>query len=278
MTYAAQETSVADGRPYWLYRFANSNGTVTRLASTETDLTRTDPVTSTSQTWTAAPIAHGNLEQSGTVERASVEFTFPLSNAFGASFLDVTAHVTTLTIYRGHLSDGSNELRPVWKGRVVGARAVDARVIVTGETVHTSLRNPGCRARTMRICRHALYQSGCNLDKADFAVLGTASNVNGRVVTVAEAIPAAANDYRAGIIEWNGIFGFVRTHSGSTLTLLTAIPGLEEAFDADGPQSVTLYPGCDQSLARCTDRFENNLNFGGFPWMTSLNPFNSSIA
>jgi hypothetical protein len=36
---------------------------------------------------------------------------------------------------------------------------------------------------------------------------------------------------------------------------------------------VTLYPGCDRSLAMCDERFNNAVNHGGFPWLPNSNPF-----
>jgi len=168
-------------------------------------------------------------------------------------------------------------LRVFWKGRVVEAKSQPQTIVVSVESIFTSLKRPGCRARAQRPCRHAVYFTGCNLNRALFQSAGTVSAVDGLVLTIAEAALAPAGDFKAGIVDWGGLLGWVRAHSGSQVTLTAPIPGLADAVAADGSAAVTLAPGCDQSNSRCHNRFGNILNNGGFNWMTSKNPFSSSI-
>jgi hypothetical protein len=37
--------------------------------------------------------------------------------------------------------------------------------------------------------------------------------------------------------------------------------------------TVTLFPGCDHTLATCSGKFSNTANYGGFPFMPTKNPF-----
>ena len=55
--------------------------------------------------------------------------------------------------------------------------------------------------------------------------------------------------------------------SGGAVTLSAPIPGLKagDAFEA--------YPGCDHTLSTCADKFGNQLNYGGFPYIPVKNPF-----
>jgi len=69
---------------------------------------------------------------------------------------------------------------------------------------------------------------------------------------------------------------FIASHSSGTLTLMQASNSLSAAIEG-GPQSVTLYPGCSHTIADCRDKFNNLVNFGGFPWIPSKNPFNNSV-
>lgn len=56
-------------------------------------------------------------------------------------------------------------------------------------------------------------------------------------------------------------------HAGANLTLMAPLPGLAAGMSAK------LYAGCDRSLSVCGSRFDNVVNFGGFPWIPLKNPF-----
>lgn len=271
MSYDTPEASVSDGQPYFLYLFDNGIEPV-RLTSDATRLQRT--VGDTAYWFEKSPIRHSDLEQNGSIEKASVDFAFPLSDKFARSLLPAASAITTVTIWRGHHTDLSEELRVVWRGRVVGTKDTGLSIAVSAESVFTSLRRPGCRARYQRTCRHALYFDGCNLDKADFEVAATVTAIDGLVLTIPVADDEPDGEYKAGMIEFNGAFGFFVSHVGQTCTLLNEVPGLA---DATLPVSVKIYPGCDLSITRCSERFDNVGNNGSFPFMPDENPFSISI-
>jgi hypothetical protein len=72
---------------------------------------------------------------------------------------------------------------------------------------------------------------------------------------------------------------------GNTLYITWGIPFLEEYSPGQGSgygysygnsygsQTVNLYPGCNKSMDHCINRFDNILNYGGFPWIPGKNPF-----
>lgn len=279
MSYDAQEASVADGRPYFLYQFARG-ATTTRLVSAP------EQVTVGGHDWTPSSISHDIIEQTGDVERSELQLTFPISDTFGFALLSPQTQVMTITIFRSHYSDGSHQLRQYWKGRVVGAVSGGSTIKVKTENVFTSLRRPGCRVRVQRTCRHDLYGLECGLDIDDFAVSATITAIAGLSLTVPEATDDPDGEYTAGILKWNGLYGFVQSHVGTTLRLVSEIPGLEDALGG-GDQSAFIYRGCDRNLIGdhscksfpnvANPSGTNTNNFGGFRWIPKLNPFNNSI-
>ncbi|WP_269915579.1 phage BR0599 family protein [Acinetobacter sp. HY1485] len=58
-----------------------------------------------------------------------------------------------------------------------------------------------------------------------------------------------------------------------TLTLFNSFTASDLALG----DVVSIYPGCDKLNTTCTDKFNNILNFGGFPFMPSSNPFVGTI-
>jgi uncharacterized phage protein (TIGR02218 family) len=271
MSYDTPESSVDQGQPYFLYLLDNGV-TPVRLTS--------DPVTLTrmGEDWLPSSIAHADIEQTGNIEKNSVELTFPLSDTYAKTLLTPASEVTTVTVWRGHHTDLSEELRSVWKGRIVDAKSAKQNIKISVESVFTSMRRPGCRARYQRTCRHALYfPAGCNLNIADFEVAATVTVANGLVLTIPAAASQPDGYYKAGVVDFDGLFGWIGDHTGGTITLIGIIDGLADYVTAHGSAPVSIAPGCDLSETTCANKFSNSLNYGGFKNMSDNNPFSQSI-
>src|SRR3546814_7023803 len=72
--------------------------------------------------------------------------------------------VVTMTLFIN--DDG--DISTAWKGRLVTVEPEKAAVKLSFESIFTSLRQPGLRARFQRSCRHALHHRGCDLLLDDF--------------------------------------------------------------------------------------------------------------
>lgn len=268
MTYQAFETSAHAGNPVELYEFVQG-AQVWRYTSRGAD------VVALGQTWAASAIVRDEIEQTSELNRAGIELRFARNHAFAAQFVGYAADVvTTVTIYRGHGGDPDAEFAAYWKGRVAAAKADGGEIMLECESVFTSLRRPGLRARFQRSCRHALYAAACTLDPEDFAVAGLVTAVSGAVVEVDAAALQASGWYLGGMLRGpGGDLRLVAGHAGAQLTLSRPIEGLAVGH------AVQIYPGCDRSLATCEGKFDNLDNYGGMPWIPIENPFGgNSIA
>lgn len=271
MSYDAYETTVADGRPYFLYLFA-AGAEAWRFAALEAEVARMG------ETWTPSAIGHGAVTQSGDPRRVDVTVAFPISDPFARRFLGPPGDPVSLTIFRGHAHDPSGETVAWWKGRVVSGRAEGERILLRCESLFTSMRRQGVRAKYQRTCRHALYHGGCRLRLEDWRVPATvtAIGVDPVRITVPEAAAQADGWWRGGILKHGDAMGFVLRHAGDALTLSARMPELEEAVAAHGSAAVEIAPGCDLTRATCDAKFGNVLNFGGFPFIPGRNPFGGS--
>lgn len=274
--YDTFENSVDKGRPYWLYFFDDGVVTPVRFTSDEEDIETTDDEDNI-LTWVASPIDASDIEINGNVERQDTSFVFPITDTFAQKYLESNYAITTCTVYRGHHGDPDQQLSVHWKGRIIGGEATDDGIKLTAESIFTSTKRIGNRAKCQRQCRWALYRPGCNLNRADFEEVATVTAVNGLVLTVPEAETTEPDEYKAGIINFNGVFGMVEIHDGDQLTLLTKIYGLEDYVTANGSASILIAPGCNRTTRRCVDRFDNGLNNGGFEKLPEINPFDTSI-
>lgn len=276
MTYDLAETSTAEGQPYFLYLFAEGDQVwrFTSRAASWTSPAGTIADEAEDLTWEASAVSHGSVVQSSDPRRVDLSVSFPLSDPFARRYLGPRGRaVTTLTIFRGH-EQVPAEVVAHWKGRVVSARLNGQHITLRCESLFTAMRREGVRAKYQRLCRHALYSRGCRLDIEAFFVGGTATARSALQITVAEAAFLPGGWFRGGVLRHAGLLGFITGHVGDTLTLAGRMPELEAAID--DPETVALVkfaPGCDLRRDTCKAKFDNLLNFGGFPDIPGRNPF-----
>lgn len=282
MTYAIIEASAAEAHPYFLYQFVEGDN-VWRFTSRATAWTSAGSG-GTSITWEPAAVAHGDVVQTSEVERGVLELTWPLSHPFARRLLAPMGNMpVTLTIFRGH-EQVLGETVAHWKGRVVGAEVEGARILLNCESIFSTLRRAGVRAKYQRLCRHALFGRGCGLDIGAHWHTGTASALagGGSVVTIQEAADHPDGWYRGGVLRLGVQLGFIIGHAGPVLTLSRPMPELVAALGTPEidpetgdpvPVLVDIAPGCDLRAPTCAQKFGNLLNFGGFPEIPGRNPF-----
>ena len=276
MNYDQLEASTADGQRYFLYLFAEG-ASAWRFTSRASDwISPAGAIADETEdlTWEASAVSHGSIIQSSDPRRVDLSVGFPISDAFARRYLGPRGRaVTTLTIFRGH-AQAPAEVVAHWKGRVVSARTERSRITLRCESLFTSMRREGVRARYQRLCRHALYAGGCRLDIETYFTGGTATARSGLQITVPEATLQPDGWHRGGVLRHAGLLGFITGHAGATLTLAGRMSELEAAIDdPETPALVEIAPGCDLRRDTCNDRFANLLNFGGFPEIPGRYPF-----
>jgi uncharacterized phage protein (TIGR02218 family) len=283
MTYTTIESSTAEGRPYYLYQFVEGDQ-VWRFTSRATDWTSAASEGDAIE-WEAAAISHGDVVQTSEIERGRLELTWPISNPFARRFLAPLGNTpVTLTIFRGH-EQVLGETVAHWKGRVVGAEIEGVRILLNCESVFSTLRRAGVRAKYQRLCRHALYGRGCGLDIGFHWQTGTVTATSGNALTIPEAAGQPDGCFRGGVLRFGAQLGFITGHVGTTLTLSRPMPELAAALAAPEvdpetgdplPLVADIAPGCDLRASTCADKFGNLANFGGFPEIPGRNPFGGS--
>lgn len=265
MTYATYETSLELGAPIELYEFIQGTQSWRYVSAV-------DGVTYLTKYYAPSPVKRDRFKQTTDTFKDGLSLAFPRDDAFASQFLGFAPDlVTTVTVLRGHYGDPDVEFQVHWKGRVVGAKTSGSEVVVECESVFTSIRRPGLRARYEYTCRHTLYGRGCNVAAAAHEVSGSVLTLNGLAIDVAAAALMPDGYYTGGMLTApSGATRFLVNHTGSTLTLSRLLPELV------GGTAVKLYPGCDHLTETCFNKFNNLSNFGGFPFIPSTNPFGGS--
>lgn len=267
MTFATIETSAQSGRPVELYEFING-ATAYRYTSADGD------VSYGGNTYTAVPIARGAVEATSETARLALEITCDRSLGVLDLFSTMPPDgIVAVTLRRLHAGDG--EAITLWMGRVLNVTWNMHAAEVHCESVYTSLKRTGLRRIYQKPCPHVVYEPGCNLDRADFDAAATVSTVTGTTLTLSGLGAFADGYFGGGYLEWDSGGGVmarrsIRSQVGGTVIISFPLPGLVAAA------SVALYPGCDHTLATCSAKFSNNLNYGGMPYFPDKNPFSGT--
>lgn len=227
------------------------------------------------ETYAPERISRNEIESRNEIARANLDITVPLTNTAALRWLsDNGERIVTLTIFE-RAANGTVSV--IWKGRLAAILPGMTSINIKVDSVYTSLRRPGLRARYQRSCRHALYRRGCGLDAADFATAGSCTAVTGVNLTVTEAALVADGYYTGGMLRTaNGVYSYIVGHTGTTLTVQNLSFALIEAVAGGFPFAVEIYPGCAHDRQTCNTKFNNLPNYGGFDFIPIKNPTGGS--
>ena len=128
-------------------------------------------------------------------------------------------------------------------------------------------------------CNNALFDHECELDRNDWKVSFPAADAvfptrlqiqHPSIGTLPSGSPdapgAAADGYYAGGYAENGAERiYILAHTGSVITVITPFIRLLDV-------TISVFAACDKSRSTCIDKFDNEKNFTGFPFVPTKNP------
>lgn len=268
MSYDTIETSSENGRPVELLRIAFSHG---EWFYTTAEV----PVVYITDTYLPAPFTRDKIQTTGDATKSNLVIRLPHDIEAGELFrIRPPSEVVTVNLFQQHYED--SEFRILWKGRVTMVNWEMPWLELTVENVFTSLLRGGLRRRYSVQCTHVLFEGGCRLNKEDYKLTGVVDAISGSTLSISEIGGAATNYYAGGFAVWtNGNTGapermMIQTSTGGSVTLSSSPIGLSVN------ESIDLYPGCSRILDVCVDKFGNDLNFGGTPFIPTKNPFDGT--
>jgi uncharacterized phage protein (TIGR02218 family) len=115
-------------------------------------------------------------------------------------------------------------------------------------------------------CNHVFGDAMCQFNRSSLAAAFNCAA--GSTQTIIQGPPANGNPYLQGSIigmtganagQMRTITGFVPGQSVSVKLAFLSVPALGDGFE--------LLPGCDHTLATCTNTFSNQAHFGGMPFI-----------
>lgn len=267
------EISEFGNEPIELYSFSRGPN-FWRMTSSDRDITFQGNV------YRSTAIRRGRIEATQDLGKASLKLNISRRASFLDQFISSSpTDIIPLVITRIH--EGDTEQSITWKGRVVNVRFLENEAEVTCQLIYSSLKRPGLRRLYQTNCPHVLYGTECRLTLSSFAVNATLIQVNNNEIRANEFIininPSFDADwFVGGFVEFlnNNVKDrrFITNHNNTngTLTLNLPFSGLNIG------SQVTAFPGCSHTTTTCEGKFNNVLNYGGFPFIPSKNPMNGT--
>ncbi len=224
------------------------------------------------RTFHAEPSARGEVGISASGDPRALIVTLPMSHAVCRRYMagGVPPRQILVNVWRQQAVSGLTEL--VWSGYVTSL-APDGHV----GNFHVPSRSSDTFQRrlptvtTGKACPHVLYDSNCKMLRVDFAVEAVVATFSGRVVTVVSLFGDPPDGWAEfGELEHigSGERMTIQTQVGRVITM--QLPILEMRVG----DHVMVSPGCDHLVeSGCRDKFDNVVNFGGFPELQTVNPF-----
>lgn len=227
------------------------------------------------------PISRAAYETRHELAKNGMDITIPITNELSQLLLTEFAEFE-LTLLISQLTsdypDFSTNVgyRDLWQGRLTAIRPSGNRMKLAFETYFTSMRRQGCRARYSKNCRHVLYSDmGCKVDPLDYELeIDLTGMSDDREELYTDDIGTAEEGYYIGgiLLAPGGTRAHIIGQSGTSLIIQRPLDELT------GTDTVKIYPGCNHSPDHCNDRFDNILNYGGYPYIPTSNPFEKPIA
>ncbi len=274
MTYDASEKSIFGAKPVELYEFIYTDRKQWRFTSAATEQQAYD----TANVYTPAAIGRSKLIEDGEINKKNLQVFMPSDNEMTMAFIEYPpVEQVFLNVYRQHVTDVDTETVLLWKGRVVNWERTNSQATLHCESIATSILRPGLRRFYSSQCPHRLYGTQCGVIKTAFEVETTVDSlsVDGLQVSIAAMGAQVDHYYSGGTLEYFDDEGLLakralRDHTATVATMAARVKGLEAG------SVVKIYPGCPRILTTCAEKFSNEINFGGTPFIPFINPFDAA--
>lgn len=222
-------------------------------------------------------ISDGGVRQGGEVGY-DFQINLPADNPV-ALLYRVTPPSGRVYVKVRRMQRGELEAPIYWIGTVGNVKPKNgAGVLMVGRASISLLKQTGLRLAWQVQCPHALYDSQCKVNPADWTYLYEIQSVVGNVVTLkTNGADQAAGFFTGGIVQWL-VAPDTYNHrqiEAHTNTLVFTIFGRGDGLAAD--MDVELLPGCSRDIDEngCL-RFDNVDNYGGHKYKPGKSPFDGS--
>ena len=266
------EQSAESGRPIEFYTFIYGPNVV-RYTNYDEDLTFN------SVNWESISITRNNPEISRDRPRTRLVVKLPTATEIGRLFrTPAPSYRVDATILRSHsLADSPPLSYVIYAGYVASSNyEQNGFTCALQLTPFNELFNRQVPRYTYQsLCNHVLYDGNCKVNRASFKHSNTVNAAtNNETVLDIGGLEAAGGSSPAR----DFVGGYVQLPDGSDQRVILDQDGDQVTinlpfYDSVLGLTVDVYQGCDHALETCRLKFNNVINYGGFPYVPAINPF-----
>jgi uncharacterized phage protein (TIGR02218 family) len=226
-----------------------------------------------------AIVFNGNTYVPATIKRSLVEYDSSMEITkmnFQAAFVEDPAlefmsinpiEIIWIEVMRLHRDQEPLEADVVFVGQIkdVDFKGVQANAECVGFEFFLSMPIP--RFRYQLTCNWTLFDEHCLLDEESYEVETIITlDASGTVLTSSDFGSYEDGYFIFGPLKYGDSVRTIVGHIGDAIVINYRIKDLESG------NTVKAYPGCDGRIDTCQDKFNNLLNFLGFPFIPEENP------
>lgn len=270
MTFDSLAKSDENSRPIELYEFAISS-TPFRYHNVDDAVIVAD-----GEDYFPEAISRSGISVRSEDRTSELVVTLPADNVFAVQYIDIVpGQRATLTLRRFQRDEGTGDTILIYKGLVESVSFDRNREVanISIRSLETATSRQLPRFTYQGLCNNILYDGGCKVVETLFRFDGTVSAVVGSTLTVPGLTAEVDGYYDGGFIFFPSIndYRLILSHVGDDITILLPFP--TDAVSA----TVQVFAGCDHTLPVCKTKFDNVINYMGFAFVPSKNPFETGI-
>jgi uncharacterized phage protein (TIGR02218 family) len=271
MAFGFFEMSRFRGRPVTLLSITLSDDVILRFTDADRDIEWGGVV------YLSTPFRVPSIRTSNSTDTADITIKVPANSTIAEQFLYFPpSRVCEVVLRRGHLNDPDQDFIIVWSGRVLAVTRRMTIMEIKAGSMLSSMKRVGLGRMYQRHCPWPVYGPNCQADRASKQAQPTLNAVTAATITVnAGTLPFPGERYLGGEVQW--------TQAGlKEIRTIIAVPDTD-TFTLSGPtrglgpgSTVTMWAGCQHTVADCAAFHNNKLNFGGQPGLPLKNIVNKN--
>lgn len=265
MTFEAYETSVESGSTIEIYTLAMGS-TIFRMHDSPEPI-----ITVAGDDYERIQVARGSIETG----QEFLEITLPGSHPFTLLFATIAPGQTaSLTVQSFQRSDPS-DVRVIYKGvvRSVAFTQNAAKSALSLIPINDAFDKEIPERTFQAACNNVLFDPDCKVSSGSYSFLGPVSAIVDNVVTVTGLAAAKGTGWSTGGYVSYGVLDYRLVLEQDDDDLVLVLPFHESVLS----ENVTIYAGCDHTIATCLSKFSNEINFGGCPFVPTKNIFMTGL-
>ncbi len=223
------------------------------------------------------PISRSELKNmSQEQDDMMLEIALPFDHEIAEDYVfDTSPPSLTLEIYRVH-TNALEDYELIWTGIPLSFTAEGDMIKLKVPSILSHLLSGVCpKTKYQAPCNHVLYDERCKVKREDNSATVTITAIGPDLMFLeVDGQPFDSGDCKAGEMLWEDGGQrrmIINNNASQNFKIASPFSGLQVG------DTVEVTRGCKHSFSVCIEKFDNAINFGGFPLIPNSNPFKSRL-